>query len=171
MGREIRRVPPNWVHPKMDHYGREVDQPMFDKEFDAAFADWLSEFDAMRRGEMTDIDRECYPRGLADWLQDNHAPDPAYYRPWKDGEGTWFQVWETVSEGTPVTPPFATPAELVNYLAKYGDFWDQKRGDLPPTREQAEAFVNSGWAPSMVFVPGTGLLNAYESSELAKATE
>jgi hypothetical protein len=26
----------------------------------------------------------------------------------KGKEATWFQAWETVTEGTPVTPPFAT---------------------------------------------------------------
>jgi hypothetical protein len=35
----------------------------------------------------------------------------------QDKEATWFQAWETVTEGTPVTPPFATTDELVDYLA------------------------------------------------------
>lgn len=63
---------------------------------------------------------------------------------------TWFQVYETVSEGTPVTPPFATKDELVDYLSTRGDFWDQDRGDGPWKRERAEAFVRSGFAPSLV---------------------
>lgn len=92
---------------------------------------------------------------LAEWLSDEgRPPDPDYYRPWKDEDATWFQVWETVSEGTPVTPPFATKEELVDYLATKGDFWDQRRGDGPWVRTNAEAFVGSGWAPTLMVKDG-----------------
>lgn len=94
---------------------------MCDLNFDDAFADWLADFDRIRAG-----DRELYPRGLADWLNDwGRPPDPAYYRPWKGDEATWYQVWETESgdgEGTPITPPFATREELVEYLVNHSDF-------------------------------------------------
>jgi hypothetical protein len=33
------------------------------------------------------------------------VPPPDHPR---DKEATWFQAWKTVTEGTPVTPPFAT---------------------------------------------------------------
>lgn len=157
MGREIRKVPPNWEHPKYtadtakysNHIGSYM--PMFDERFDAKFSGWLADFDRVRGGDLTDIERECYPLGLANWLQDEGMPpDPAYYRPYTDEEATWFQVYETVSEGSPVTPPFATKAELVDYLAANGDFWDQKRGDGPWGRKAAEKFVESEWAPSFM---------------------
>lgn len=154
MGREIRMVPPNWQHPKNE---RGHEQPMFNENFGDRFAKWLAEFDRVRRGEMTDIERECYAEPsmtpLAEWLRDEGMPpNPAYYRPWRDEEATWFQVWETVSEGTPVSPPLATRGELVDYLVARGDFWDQKRGHGGYSREQAEAFVNAGWAPSFAIV-------------------
>jgi hypothetical protein len=72
-------------------------------------------------------DLKLYPRGLADWLNDWGPPDPAYYRPWKDDEATWYQVWETESEGTPISPPFATREELVEYLVNNGGFSQVKR--------------------------------------------
>lgn len=152
MGREIRMVPPNWRHPKND---RGHEQPMYDENFADHFAKWLADFDRIRAGNLTDIERECYEGdgkiALAEWLRDEGMPrDPAYCRPWRDDEATWFQVWETVSEGTPVSPPFATRGELVDYLVKHGDFWDQRRGHGGYSREQAEAFVNAGWVPSMV---------------------
>lgn len=93
-------------------------------------------------------------------------PDPAFYRPWTDAEATWVQVWETVSEGTPVTPPFATKAELVDYLVAGGDDWDRKRGRGGYSREQAVAFVESGWVPSMV-VTGGQMLREIESATLS----
>lgn len=52
------------------------------------------------------------------------APDPEYYRPrWTADEATHYQLYETVSEGTPLSPPFASKAELVEYLVERGDGW------------------------------------------------
>lgn len=73
---------------------------MYDENFESAFAEWLADFDRIRSGGITDFERECYPSSnpLAEWLCDEGMPrDPAYYRPWRDEEATWFQVWETVS--------------------------------------------------------------------------
>jgi hypothetical protein len=77
----------------------------------------------------------------------------------QDKEATWFQAWETVTEGTPVTPPFATTDELVDYLATHGDFWDQERGDSPWDRKSAEEFVKAGWAPTLI-VTGKRIITA-----------
>lgn len=151
MGREIRMVPPNWQHPKNE---RGHLQPMFDEHIDEAVANWLADFDRVRRGELKEWEEECFKgegkNTLAKWLSDNGPPDPAYHRPWKDGEATWFQVWETVSEGTPVSPPFASREELVAYLVEGGDDWDRKRGRGGYTRAEAEAFVELGSAPTAV---------------------
>lgn len=169
MGREIRMVPPNWEHPKND---RGQLQPMHDENFADRFANWLVDFDRIRRGELTDLDRECYAEPgmnpLAEWLRDEGTPpNPAYYRPWRDEEATWVQVWETVSEGTPVSPPFETREELADYLVKNGDFWDQKRGNGGYTREQADAFVKAGWVPSAMSIRGEGFTGIECAAALA----
>jgi len=83
------------------------------------------------------------------------------------GEG--WQVWETVSEGSPITPVFATPEELARHLSTVGD---GGRGVLP-SYKQALAFVKAGWAPSGVMIDGvvtTGIAvtAALETSEAAK---
>ena len=164
MGREVRRVPPNWQHPKTQvpnhRLGRmeEDYQPMHDKDAEEAFREWLDEYNTWLRGEFERIRREKPNYGydsarpyhcFCDWH--GEPPDPAYYRPpWKEEEATWFQVYETVSEGTPVTPAFATAEELVDYLVKNGDFLDQKRGNGGWDRKNAEAFVGTGWAPSLM---------------------
>jgi hypothetical protein len=149
MGREIRKVPANWYHPKQEgRYDGRL-QPMFDDTFENAAADWKAEFAKWEAGERPDYCSD-ESKGLEYWEWNGGPPDRAYYRPWKDDEAVWFQVWETVSEGTPVTPPFATEAELVDYLATKGDFWDQKRGDGPWAREAAAKFVGTGWAPSLM---------------------
>lgn len=69
-----------------------------------------------------------------------------------DGDG--WQVWETVSEGSPITPVFATADELAAYLAEYGDLWDQKRGDGGWGIKRAKAFVSVGWTMSAASVNG-----------------
>ena len=169
MGREVRMVPPNWDHPIGDiGYGRKGPQPMYDRTFAKAEAEWLEDFDRIRSGDMTDSEREYYPHGVCQWANDEAPPDPKYYRPWSDEEATWFQVWETVSEGTPVSPPFATKDELISYLADNGDFWDQKRCKEPDWEklwggrpgvsawgyERARRFVEAEWCPSMAVIDG-----------------
>lgn len=163
MGRELRRVPANWDHPKCMRQRGTVDyQPMVNSPFGPEMRQWITEWEAWERGERPD---SCTDenKALPFWEWSGSPPDPLYHRPdWKPEEMTWFQVYETVSEGTPVTPPFATKEELVDYLVANGDFWDQKRREEgnsfmncePWTRQQAEAFVGCGHAMSFAAVDG-----------------
>jgi hypothetical protein len=64
--------------------------------------------------------------------------------------GDGWQLWETVSEGSPVSPVFATAAELAHWLAS----------DKPDKLSRAQSyeaalkFVEAGWAPSMILTDG-----------------
>lgn len=178
MGREVRRVPPNWDHPKtIDDDGQERLQPMYDQTFADAVKEWKEGYAAWEAG-----DRPFYAAPDAEYW-DHEGPPPedrAMYRPWSDEEATWFQLWQTVSEGTPVSPPFATKEELAQYLAEHGDFWDQKRAMEPDTArlfgipfgqpgwgyERARAFVNAGWAPSMMVQNTGGSVTVAESKDI-----
>ncbi|MEM1225862.1 MAG: hypothetical protein AAGJ40_09195 [Planctomycetota bacterium] len=174
MGREIRMVPPHWDHPKgIRPNGREGYQPMFNELFEDAATVWKQGFAKWQSGERPSYysleEGEPEPEF---WEYHGGPPGREYYRPWKDDEATWYQVWETVSEGTPVSPPFATKEELIEYLVANGDFWDQKRrADSrshvmscdPWPRHVAESFVNGpGWAPSMV-ADASGLRSGVEA--------
>lgn len=172
MGREIRMVPPNWEHPmtRDEYSGRMRKQPMHRGTYAEARAEWLDGLRKWEAGE--DPDREKYKNddgSYQDWWEWNGGPpDRAYYETWERNEATWFQLWETVSEGSPVTPPFSTKEELAQYLASHGDEWDQQRclnrddcrlfgmeyGKPGWGIERAHAFVNAGWAPSMVVTNG-----------------
>ena len=90
------------------------------------------------------------------------------HRPYTTEEATWFQLWETVSEGTPVSPPFATKEELAEHLAKHGDDWDKSRGHGGWGIERARAFVDSGWAPSLMVSNGTVFESKHVPLELLK---
>jgi len=98
MGREVRRVPATWQHPKNED-GRYV--PMY-----ARFG-----YDAAEIAE-----------GLRDgWLVD----EPPYYGvavmpDWPAEERTHLMMYEATSEGTPISPAFETPEELARWLADTG---------------------------------------------------
>lgn len=157
MGREIRRVPAGWEHPRQEckhspwaggcdeakMHGGYCYKPLYNKTYKDALAEYEAERAKWERGDFE--------------LSFGGPPDPDYYRPKFESEPTHYQVYQTVSEGTPVTPVFATEEEMIDYLATKGTFWDQKpslvgrpaRGGWG--RENAEAFVRGGgWMPSLV---------------------
>ena len=170
MGREVRRVPPNWQHPTQMYVSGPGYKPMFDQTFAAAVAEW--EEGRRRWNAGKDPDRESYKNDdgsyqtYAEWHGEK-PDDPSYYRPWEDAEATWFQLWETVSEGTPVSPPFATLEELAQHLAKYGDDWDMRRGQRGWGLARARAFCKEGWAPSMMIADG----RLYEAKDIPLVAE
>ena len=162
MGREIRRVIPNWNHPREDRGGY---HPLFDQCFSEAYSQYFIDYNNFKKNDFKEAAKK-YGYDISDprkAFNDWHgaSPDVDYYRPeWTESESTWWQVYETVSEGTPVTPPFETQDELIDYLVENGDYWDQARREKgsnsgmncsPWPREQAENFVKGpGWAPSMI---------------------
>jgi len=146
MGREIRMVPPNWEHPKRaytDNY-----MPMHDRTFADALAEYIENYDAWKNKTHEDYDESI---SFGDYFG---AIGPDGYRPEFKEEPTWYQVYETVSEGTPVTPPFETKEELVEYLVKKGTFWDQQRvrsgkqSNAGWDRQGAKQFAEYEWAMS-----------------------
>jgi hypothetical protein len=80
-------------------------------------------------------------------------------------EGGGWQVWETV-HGSPITPVFATPEELIEHLVENGT----ASFDPPFRREAAEAFVRAGWAPSLVETPD-GLVKGAQNADLFPPSE
>lgn len=164
MGREIRRVAPNWEHPTEDTLTlqgyRKVFRPLHDEAYEDKIEEWITDRELWKKGEHPDQRLES-ARSYTYEAYRSSAPQPEDYRPkWAPEEATWFQVYETVSEGTPCSPPFATKAEIVEWLVKHGDTWD-KGGTVrsnpyaaPWHRKVAEAFVQHEWAPSMVIHHG-----------------
>lgn len=81
---------------------------------------------------------------------DNIAPEAkAAYEAWTETEpppGDGWQMWETVSEGSPISPVFATAEELASWLA------ENNRGvDVGTTREQwLKMILGDGWSPSFI---------------------
>lgn len=101
---------------------------------------------------------ECQTCGgsAASWRSDEHKTAHEAWESTEPPEGEGWQVWETVSEGSPVTPVFATRDELVTHLCTDGQRVTLREGAM--SRQEAEAFVGSGWAPSFIASPQTGVL-------------
>ncbi len=177
MGREIRMVPPNYKHPVYtaetapypNHIG--CGCPMYDEPYRQAMDEWIKEYNLWNAGKHQDQQKEYCEEALTreydTWA--GTPPDSKYYRPdWKPEEMTWFQVWETVSEGTPVSPPFATKEELIEHLVKFGDDWDISRGIGGWSRKAAELFVKGEYAPSMVVINGNVMSGVEALAEMDK---
>ena len=72
------------------------------------------------------------------------------YDKWKSyepPEGPGYQMWETVSEGSPISPVFATPEELASYLV-------QHRRQDGSYESWMKMICGDGWAPSMMIIGG-----------------
>src|ERR1700677_1027529 len=93
--------------------------------------------------------KECKGRGSI-WLSKEAMH---YHNAWRSEEppaGDGWQIWETVSEGSPVSPVFATPEELARWMTVPGNDTSVSKGT---TYEQWMGFLKVGWAPSMIGGP------------------
>lgn len=143
MGREVRRVPAGWNGMRRED-GRP--QPHFDRDFEAAANKWKAELLGWCAAEHGGMEYwECY----------GNPPSRRYYRPvWKLEEATHYQLYETATEGTPLSPAFATLEELARWYADNGD----PVYGRTLTYEQSLCFVREGWAPTGVFDPKRGFI-------------
>lgn len=92
-GREVRRVPKDWVHPTAwDTY-------------DARKGPW---FVPLQNRDMLQYYEEGEEIDEKDFMPD-----------WKPEEMTHYQMYESVSEGTPLSPVMETPEELAQWLVDH----------------------------------------------------
>jgi hypothetical protein len=121
MGREIRKVPKGWEHPR-DDAGCFI--PMFDRTLAEAQAGW-------DEGNAAWGDAEAY-RDAGGWLPegdedrvfaentyeawDGPRPSGRLYRPEFTGPADHFQYYENTTEGTPLSPVFGSKSELIQWL-------------------------------------------------------
>jgi len=76
------------------------------------------------------------------------CPDTRVHPPKGDG----YQLWETTTEGSPVSPVFAIPEELARWLADNGA---SAFGRMTLSYEKWLTFIKGeGWAPSAAIVDG-----------------
>jgi len=96
------------------------------------------------------------------------------YELWEETEppaGDGWQVWENVSEGSPVTPVFDTAEALADYLAEGGDSACRRRGGNPPSYEAALNFIEQGSCMTMVMGDGQIKMNIDSCEGIAADVE
>lgn len=79
-------------------------------------------------------------------------------------QGDGYQMWETTSEGSPISPVFATPEELARWLADNGA---SSFGRFTATYEQWLKMINREWAPSLIMIDNS-LRSGVEATEDTK---
>lgn len=122
MGREARKVPANWQHPKdsSGHYvplfGGSLSQRL--AEWEEGAAQWAAGF---RRNYLSDlpkfVPKQERHEGITYEKWAGAKPEAADYMPdWSETERTHYQMYETCSEGTPISPVMETPEALADWL-------------------------------------------------------
>lgn len=174
MGREVRRVPADWQHPK-DERGEYV--PLFDgytervERWDREAAKWneglVYNWGHERRGEL-----EWKPRPETDCATfeewDGRRPCAKDYMPdWPADQRTHLQMYETCTEGTPISPVCATPEDLARWLADTGA---SACGNETASYEAWLSVCRGRPAPSMVIRGGVFMSGVEAQHETAKRT-
>ena len=170
MGREIRRVPKDWEHPQHERcphlgginghneyrkpgeyiYGK-CFRPLYDADYETTRKEWIDGLAAWLNGTHEDFQAE-----LDYWEYYGNPPDREDYRPaWTEEEAIYYQIYETVSEGTPVSPVFESLEILSNWLIAQGY-----------SEKAALSFAKSGWVPSAMFSPATGFVSGIDIAGL-----
>lgn len=140
MGREVRPVALGWEHPREPGRGRDG-TPWFIPLHSRESLQWRMKW----RAEHPDDPDEQEPVDLGEYMPE--IPE---------GAAVGWAFYETVSEGTPCSPVFASKDELAAWLAS------PEAGRDRMAAGAAARFVAAGWAPSFVMTPETGFVRGTE---------
>lgn len=116
MGREVRRVPKDWQHPKGKSLFRVQDVSKLQAEWDFARDQW-------NRGLTDDWNGGWKPHTYTEPYEDYAGRRPCeedYMPQWSDDQCTHYQMYETTSEGSPISPVMETAEALAQWLADNG---------------------------------------------------
>lgn len=123
MGREVRKVAPDWEHPKPNG----IYEPLYPGAW--------GRLENQEDGEKVITPDQCMPD-------------------WPDDAATHYMMYEDTTEGTPISPAFATPEELARWLT---DNNASAFARQTATYEGWLRVAKGGFAPSMVMtIPEDG---------------
>jgi len=159
MSREVRKVPADWEHPTDDN-GDYI--PIHDSGYLRALSEW-EEGEAKWAegleedwGAGTDGEKAWRAKGegqdgtFEDWW--GEMPEEYQYMPeWSDDERTHWMMYESVSEGTPISPPCASPELLARWLADSGA---SAGPDMTATYGQWLAMIGVGHSVGTMVIQG-----------------
>lgn len=134
MGREVRRIPPNWSHPT-DENGHYIPLVKY----------------------ITNDEMEEQIAITESRLDGSQSFDDYFVMPdWSKEECTHFQMYETTTEGTPISPVCDSPESLAQWLAD--NMGDAGAGGTATYEQWLYMINNGGSAPTFVLKKGSGEL-------------
>lgn len=163
MSRELRRVPENWEHPK----NRDGKYESLSSDYSGSLVYWKEEVEKFIK-HMTEVcetgktniyDRKyTSSKDVFEYFTEDgqmNPPDINGYMP----NGKWYQLFQTVSEGTPLSPAFSTKEQLGEWLKNNPDYWGTKWSE-----NQIKGLLEKNWLPSGIMTGG----KFYKSEETAE---
>lgn len=114
-----------------------------------------------QRDGVEDACPRCEGRASVETYPGQRADAEAWQRT-EPPKGRGWQLWQTVTEGGPVSPVFATPEELARWMVH-----EATGASRASSTEVALRFIHAGWAPSgssgpSGFVSGVEAVGAWE---------
>lgn len=164
MGREVRMVPADWQHPRYaDDYYRENLRgkyvPLYASGFASRDAEWAEGWQKWQEGlcenyggdeKWAPIEAEYKAMRYTDYAGSRPSPDE-FMPDWPVDQCTHYMMYEDTSEGTPISPAFATPEELAQWLV---DTNASAFGGSGASYEGWLRVAKGGFAPSMIMQGG-----------------
>lgn len=164
MGRKVRMVPADWQHPKNDS-GRFIS--LYDgfnkdlKEWDEANAKWqqgLRDSWSLEGTKWVPVEDKYAGITYAEYAGDRPSQED-YMPDFPADQRTHFMMYEDTSEGTPISPAFATPEELARWLADTGA---SSFANQTASYEAWLRIAKGGFAPSAI-LSSAGLQSGVEA--------
>jgi len=157
MGRELRKVPKEWNHPKRED-GTFI--AIFESSYDERAKDWDKECADWDSGKFPDYASEENKKlSYSEWNGDRPEKDD-YMPSWTDDVATHYMMYETTSEGTPISPAFETPEELAKWLHETGASSFATR---TASYKSWLRVCKGGYAPSAIVTDSAGLISGVEA--------
>lgn len=144
MSREVRMVPENWKHPKLS--GSNTFIPLRDN-----FREAVVNYEQAERDHGIKYVMECLGKlNVEDFML-----------PYcDDSERTQYMMYESASEGTPISPAFNTPEELARWLV---DNNASSFGGRTASYDQWLIISRGEYVPSAMYTRENGLISGVES--------
>ena len=113
----------------------------------------------MRAGQPVHCAR-CHGHGSVEGYPGQREQAQAW-TPTDPPAGDGWQLWEQTSEGSPISPVFATADDLATWMS------DPARGDQWVPGTVAASFIAQGWAPTLVADEHHGVVSGVEAVGVA----
>lgn len=164
MGREVRRIPKDWKHP-VDAKGNFI--PLH-SNFSKSLASWKKDKENWDNDQLEPYEKKAKDKGKSFEEYYGAAPEQRRYMPeWPVEQCTHYMMYETCTEGSPISPACETPEELAHWLA---DNRASSFGHMTATYEAWLSMIKQGSCVSAAVLPGVGIISGVKLCDREKAT-